>query len=558
MKKIFCTLISIFFFIASCKKEKELKLLQQEQSTVVWQPYDETKDIAATQQLEQSRMHLKLVNSKVLDKNSIWKVLELELNLFSEEKYNNLKEFILEKDIPALQQYIKKGKLTYEELTLFYIYRIRKYESDNSVSLNSVISLNPKVVEQARALDKVDKKDIDVYSVFGMPILLKDNIGTEDMVTTAGAVALQDNKTNNAYITSRLADKNALILGKANLSEWAYFLCSGCPVGYSAVGGQTLNPYGRLVLETGGSSSGSGVAVAANFCVAAVGTETSGSILSPSSQNSVVGLKPTIGVLSRTGIVPISGTLDTPGPMAKNVIDTAILLNALLGKDIKDNVSVKIDIDFVNEVKQSSLKGKRFGVIKELLEDSLYNNAVKEIKKAGGEITEIEPKEVQLPGFLNILNIDMKNDLPKYISSESKGGVTVKNIEDLIAFNLTDTTIRIPYGQQLFEGIVSDNTTNQELSEIKENLKTIARNYFDVFIDKYKLDAILSINNYHAGYAAVAKYPALTVPMGYTDRGEPKGLTFIGKPFSEKLLLQLAYGYEQETKERKQPINYSN
>lgn len=558
MRKVFYLLISIFFFIVSCKKEKELKSQQQKQSTVVWQPYNETKDIVATQQLEQGRMHLKLINSKVLDKNSIWKDLELELNLFSEEKYNNLKEFILEKDIPALQQYIKKGKLTYEELALFYIYRIRKYESDNSVSLNSVISLNPKVVEQARALDKVDKKNIDIYSVFGMPILLKDNIGTEDMVTTAGAVALQDNKTNNAYITSRLVDKNALILGKANLSEWAYFLCSGCPVGYSAIGGQTLNPYGRLVFETGGSSSGSGVAVAANFCVAAVGTETSGSILSPSSQNSVVGLKPTIGVLSRTGIVPISSTLDTPGPMSKNVMDTAILLNALLGKDLKDNVSVDIDVDFVNAVKQSSLKGKRFGVMKELLEDSLYSKAVKEIKKAGGEIMEIEPKEVQLPGFLNILNVDMKNDLPKYISSESKGGVTVKNIEDVIAFNLVDTLVRIPYGQQLFEGIVLDTTTNQELNKIKENLKTIARTYFDVFIDTHELDVILSINNYHAGYAAVAKYPALTVPMGYTNKGEPKGLTFIAKPFSEKLLLQLGYGYEQETKERRLPVNYLN
>lgn len=558
MRKLFCLLISIFFSIVSCKKEKELKLQQQKQSTVVWQPYNETKDIVSTQKLEQGRMHLKLINSKVLDKNSIWKALGSELNLFSEEKYNNLKEFILEKDIPTLQQYIKKGKLTYEELTLFYIYRIRKYESDNSVSLNSVISLNPKVVEQARALDKVDKKNINIYSVFGMPILLKDNIGTKDMVTTAGAVALQDNKTNNAYITNRLIDKNALILGKANLSEWAYFLCSGCPVGYSAIGGQTLNPYGRLVFETGGSSSGSGVAVAANFCVAAVGTETSGSILSPSSQNSVVGLKPTIGVLSRTGIVPISSTLDTPGPMSKNVMDTAILLNALLGKDLKDNVSVDIDVDFVNAVKQSSLKGKRFGVMKELLEDSLYSKAVKEIKKAGGEIMEIEPKEVQLPGFLNILNVDMKNDLPKYISSESKGGITVKNIEDVIAFNLVDTLVRIPYGQQLFEGIVLDTTTNQELNKIKENLKIVARTYFDMFIDTYKLDVILSINNYHAGYAAVAKYPALTVPMGYTNKGEPKGLTFIAKPFSEKLLLQLGYGYEQETKERRLPVNYLN
>ncbi|WP_106794655.1 amidase family protein [Aquimarina sp. Aq78] len=555
MRKIVFVLISIFVFI-TCKKQDKTETQLEKEPRVVWEPYDEAADLAATEMLEQTRMHLKLINSKVLDKNDIWKTLESELDFFSEEKYNDLKKFILEKNIPTIQQQIKDGKLTYEELTLFYIYRIRKYESDNALSLNSVISLNPKVVEQARDLDKMDKKNIDINSIFGMPILLKDNIGTKDMVTTAGAVALQNNKSKSAFITERLLDKNALILGKANLSEWAYFLCSGCPVGYSAIGGQTLNPYGRMVFETGGSSSGSGVAVAANFCVAAIGTETSGSILSPSSQNSVVGLKPTIGVLSRTGIVPISSTLDTPGPMTKSVIDNAILLNAVTGKDDNDVASKAIDTNFINSLKEHFLKEKRFGVIKDLLEDSIYKIAVEKIKKAGGEIIEIEPERVQLPGFLSILNIDMKNDLPAYISTQSGSDVTVKNIKDAIAFNKQDSIKRIPYGQQLFEGILADSTTTEELNVIKENLKTIARNYFDTHIDKHQLDVILSINNYHAGYAAVAKYPALTVPMGYTSKGEPKGLTFIAKPFSEALLLQLGYAYEQATKERKEPANY--
>jgi amidase len=259
---------------------------------------------------------------------------------------------------------------------------------------------------------------------------------------------LQNNKSKSAFITERLLNKNALILGKANLSEWAYFLCSGCPVGYSAIGGQTLNPYGRMVFETGGSSSGSGVAVAANFCVAAIGTETSGSILSPSSQNSIVGLKPTIGVLSRTGIVPISSTLDTPGPMTKSVIDNAIVLNAVTGKDDNDAISKAIDINFVDSIKEGSLEEKRFGVIKEFLEDSIYKIAVEKIKKAGGGIIEIEPERVQLPGFLSILNIDMKNDLPVYISTQAGSGVTIKNIKDAIIFNQQDLIKRIPYGQQ--------------------------------------------------------------------------------------------------------------
>ncbi|WP_299315432.1 amidase family protein [uncultured Aquimarina sp.] len=555
MRKLIYIFISLLIF-SSCKKEKEE---QQEgiQSKVVWESYDEIEDLESTKKLDQERMHLKLVNSKVLDKNDIWRPLESELDYFSAEDYNKLKKFVLEKDIPAIQQSVKKGELSYEELVKFYIYRIRKYESDNSLSLNAVISLNPKVVEQARVLDKVDKNTIDVNSVFGMPILLKDNIGTEYMKTTAGAVALQDNKTGDAFIAKRLLEQDALILGKANLSEWAYFLCIGCPVGYSAIGGQTLNPYGRMVFESGGSSSGSGVAVAANFCIAAVGTETSGSILSPSSQNSVVGLKPTIGLLSRSGIVPISSTLDTPGPMTKSVIDNAILLNAMIGKDPEDATSVYTETDFIISIKDSIIEGKRFGVIKSLLQDSVYARAIDKIKNAGGEIVEVEPEQTSLPGFLSILNIDMKNDLPNYINLYASDNVNIKTIEDVIAFNLQDTLVRIPYGQGIFEGIVKDSTTPEDLEKIKEDLKVTARKYFDSQIDKHNLDVVLSINNYHAGYAAVAKYPALTVPMGYTNKGEPKGLTFIGKPFSEAKLLQLGLWYESISKERKIPVNYN-
>lgn len=546
-----------FISLVSCKNDSK-SVLSEKQPKVLWQPYDETYDLEATQKLEQSRMHLKLINSKVQNKNAIWSDLEQELDYFSEEIYNGIKPYVLEKSIPEIQQYIIDGNLTYEQLTLFFIYRIRKYESDNKFSLNGVIALNPNVVNEARKLDKVDKTTIDVYSVFGMPILLKDNINTSNMPTTAGAVILKENTPDNAFVTNKLLEHKALILGKANLSEWAYFFCSGCPVGYSAIGGQTLNPYGRMIFESGGSSSGSGVTVAANLCVAAVGTETSGSILSPSSQNSIVGLKPTIGVLSRTGIVPISSTLDTPGPMTKNVIDNSILFNALIGKDLSDKKSISAKILDISSIQGASLKQKRFGVIQEYLKDSLYQQAVTKIRNAGGEIIEIVPESTRLPGFLTILNIDMKNDLPKYFDNPTSSKLGVNTIQEIIRFNQKDSVVRMPYGQELFESILKDETTPQELNEIKLNLEKIARDYFDKHMDMHGLDAIVSVNNYHAGYAAVAKYPALTIPMGYTQLGEPKNLTLIGKPFTEEDLLQLGYAYEQISKERRAPEKYVN
>ena len=546
--------LSLALSILSCKDQNVEAVVKND--PIVWYPYDETTDLEATHDLENTRMHLKLVNSKVLDKNDIWKPVAGQLSTFSLKRYQELLPLILEKDIPSLQQNIIDGTFTYEELTLFYLYRVASIESDNDRALNGVIALNPDAVSKARVLDKTDKNKINKYSVFGMPILLKDNIGTSGMKTTAGAIALQDNSTGDAFITQRLESENAIILGKANLSEWAYFLCTGCPVGYSAVGGQTINPYGRLRFESGGSSSGSGVSVAANYAVAAIGTETAGSILSPSSQNAVVGLKPTIGVMSRTGIVPISSTLDTPGPMSKNSIDNAIVFNALIGKDLADPKSVNVAQFDPQMITNGTVKGKRLGVVKSYLADTLYANAIQKIKQNGGVVVEIDPQQIGLPGFLTVLNMDMKKDLPAYLKKHVGQGVSIKTVADAVAFNKIDTVLHIPYGQQLFEGIVADQTTDKELDEIKNKLEKASRAFFDQWMDTYELDGFLSINNYHAAYAAMAKYPALAIPMGYTKEGEPKSLTIIGKPFSETALLQLGYGYEQISKERRLPEGY--
>lgn len=503
----------------------------------------------------------KVLDSKYIDNSKLWEGFTDDLADFTEDKYNALKPLILEQDIPTMQQHIQDGKLSYENLTKFYLYRIRAFDRDNDLSLNSVISLNPNVISEAKQKDVDFKNKMRKHPIFGMPILLKDNINTVDMPTTSGAVAFQNNNTKDAFIVERLKAQGALILGKANLSEWAYFFCGDCPSGYSAIGGQTLNPYGRKIIDTGGSSSGSGVAVAANFCVAAVGTETSGSILSPASQNSGVGLKPTIGLLSRSGIVPISSTLDTPGPMAKNVTDTAILLDAMRGFDATDSKSVKRHLEnssyYEKNFKANKLKGKRFGVLTTLLEDSLYVRAIEDLKSEGAIIIEIEPEKIELPDFLRLLNLDMKNDLPNYIKTSGDAKLTVKSIQDVMAFNQKDSMATMPYGQSLFAGIVADSATDEEFESIKNTLKTNGKLFFDTPFERHDLDGILSINNYHAGFAAVAEYPAITVPMGYTDSGVPKGLTLIGRPWTEALLLSWAYAYEQASKRRVAPEKYN-
>lgn len=546
MKKIL--FVAFLLILNACEKKAK-------QPAIIWSPFDETQELADQQKHENPRMRYKLINSKVLDKNDIWKPFEEDLAYFSEADYESLKPLILEKDIPALQAEIDGNQLTYENLALFYIYRIRKFESDNQLSLNAVIALNPNVLKEARERDENREKNKQ-HEIYGMPILLKDNIGFEGIPTTAGAIALRENLAPDAFITKQLKSKGALILGKANLSEWAYYLCTGCPVGYSAVGGQTLNPYGRKIFESGGSSSGSGVSVAANFAVAAVGSETSGSILSPSSQNSVVGLKPTVGLLSRTGIVPISSTLDTPGPMTKNVTDNAILLDAMAGKDPEDKSS-EVGSFQLKYFKHEILAGKRFGVFKSLIEsDTVYKQTVDKLRSAGAEIIELNPGQTRLAGFLTLLNIDMKHDLPVYLSSQASKNVTVKSVDDVVAFNLQDTLTRVPYGQQLFQGIVNDTTSPGAFEKIKGDLHLAGSVYFDEPIEAFQLDAILSINNYHAGFAAVAKHPALTVPMGYKTSGEPISLTFIAKPFEEQKLLALGLAFEQLTHARVIPKFY--
>lgn len=547
LKFRFAYTLVMIMMIYSCSQDKSTPEIP------IWTPYDETGLIKANAEHESRQMRYKLIQSKVSDRNELLQTIKSQLEGFSKERFTALTPMIYERSIQELQDQIQQGNFTYKELTQWYLYRIGLIESDKDMALNAVISINPKVVTKAEALDALDA-DVN-HPIYGMPILLKDNINTKNMKTTAGSVALQNNQTEtDAQIVKNIKFKGGLILGKANLSEWANYLCSGCPNGYSAIGGQTLNPYGSRQFDTGGSSSGSAASVAANYAVAAVGTETSGSILSPSSQQSSAGLKPTIGVLSQEGIVPISSTLDTPGPISKNIQDNAILFSAMaMSEDSGTGEIVPWEIDVLKD-----FNGLRFGAYTGFLQDSLYSQAVEDLKSLGAEVIEIERGQMDFEGFSELLSGDMKIDLKKYLKTHASENVEVQSAKDVIAFNLRDSLVNIPYGQARFDGIEILNLTEEELEAIKDRLYKAGVAYFEKPMNTHNLDAILSINNYNAGNAAAAKYPALTVPMGYTEDGQPKGLTFIARPYQESDLYTYAWLYEKETQLRQAPKQYAN
>ena len=546
MKKI---LFLSLFFILACKPT---------QKTVIpaWTPYDESAELAKSATNASPRMQYKLIQSKILDKNAIWTNIAQQLGSFSEADYQRLKPLILEQNIPTIQSHIQSGSLSYEQLTQWYLYRIVKFENDKDKMLNAIIAINPNAVQEARKRDK--SKSNTNHPIYGIPILAKDNINVAGMPTTAGTHLLRNNIAADAFIITQLKDKGAIILGKTNLSEWANYLFLVGPNGYSAVGGQTLNPYGRKLFDTGGSSAGSGVAVAANYAAAAVGTETSGSILSPSWQNSVTGLKPTTGLLSRTGIVPISSTLDTPGPMTKNTTDSAILLSAMSGQDLNDSASKNNpkNTNYLEGLKMDSLQGMRFGAIKNFLGDSIYKQSINTIIKLGGIVVEYEPEPMNFDGFGTILTADMKVDLPAYLNKYAASDITSKSIAAIIAYNNSDPALKIPYGQGRFDGMLTDTTSAEELLLIKAKVRKEGVTFFETPMVKYQLDAILSINNNNAGQAAAANYPCLTIPMGYKTTGEPWGLTFITRPYQEERLLQMGIAFEKATKIRKSPNDY--
>ena len=519
-----------------------------------WMTYDEKQEIEENSNSKIKKLQYKRIQSISTDKNELIKGYENEINLFLESKYNKLETLIIEKSIPEIQQHIIDGKFTYYDLSLFYISRIYLIEFNKETFLNSVISLNKNVLNDAMEKDKLGNDDI--YSIFGIPILLKDNIGFESLPTTAGAYSLKDNYTEDAFITKKLKSEGAIILGKTNLSEWANYFCSGCPNGYTSLGGQTLNPYGRKIIDTGGSSSGSGVATASNLSSVSLGSETSGSILSPSSANSLVGMKPTIGNISRSGIIPISSTLDTAGPMTRSIIDNIIVYNAINGYDSEDIYSKEsrdIDIEKVLNFDSSKV---RLGYYKNFYEnDSLYKKAVDHIKENNITAIEIKSPRVNLSNFVKILDEDMRKDLKSYLSIYGNEKLEVSDISSIIEFNDKDSIVRAPYGQGIFKKIINDTMNKEEFDKLKIRLMNEGNKFFNIPMDEYDLDVVISLNNYHAGYAAVAHNPCLTIPIGLRKSNEPAGITFIGKSFSEQLLYEIGLYFEESYEGRVPPKN---
>ena len=488
------------------------------------------------------------------DKNDIFRPFHSFIKSYDIGYHNSIKKHILNKNISYIQSKIDEDLFGYEDLVKFFIYRIYKYEMDKDLYLNSVISLNPDVISQARELDK-NKSDNPLY---GIPILVKDNINVENMVTSAGASVFKNNLVyDDATVIKNLKKNNVLILGKLNMSEWAYYFCRPCPVGYSSLGGQTLNPYGRKIFESGGSSSGSGVSVAANFAVASLGSETSGSILSPSSKNSLVGLKPTIGNISRSGIVPISSFYDTSGPMTNNVLDNAIIYNSMIGFDQSDELSkesTKINIQEMQTFESSDLK---IGFSSRYLSDSLFISTVNDLESIGINNISYTSSNSSLPYFRGILTSDMKRDLPKYIDQFANKNIVVRNVSDIVKFNNTDTITHAPYNQYIFNEIVNDNVSDIELEEMKKSTKMKATEFLNELMIRYNFDVFVSVDNSMAGIAAAAHFPALSVPMGYRKNGEPSNITFITSSNNEQLLYNVAYLFEKKFKRREAPKNYN-
>jgi len=487
--------------------------------------------------------------------------------------------WIEELTIRQLQKGYKEGKYTVKDVVKVYLNRISEIDK-NGPMLNSIIEINPDALNIAGELEKEAAEGKPEGPLYGVPVILKDNIDTHDrMSTTAGATALRNSfPGSDSYVATKLREAGAIIIAKSNLSEWANFRAKMSSSGWSAIGGQTRNPY---VLDRNpcGSSSGSGVAVSANLCMVAIGTETNGSIVCPSNNNGIAGIKPTVGLISRSGIVPISFTQDTPGPMARTVEDIAITLGALTGIDSTDSKTFasqgKFFTDYTGFLKKDGLKGKRIGLFKKAMGfsdkvDTLMNKTVVYLKANGAEVVGIEfPKGLNYEdASFQVLLYEFKDGLNKYFAGHS--GSSVKNIKDLIQYNKSDSVELRYFDQNLLEQ--ADQKGDLNSTEYKKALATMIKATRDDGIDKvmntYKLDAIMAptgspawktdmlLGDHFVGgsssLAAISGYPAITVPMGFID-DLPVGVTFFGRAWNESILLEIAYSYEQGTKHRKTP-----
>lgn len=472
---------------------------------------------------------------------------------------------LVEATIEQLQAGMRSGQLTSRRLVEMYLERIKQIDSKT----RSVIETNPEALAIADRLDKERKRGRVRSMLHGVPILIKDNIDTADkMLTTAGSLALLDAPVpkRDAFVVERLRKAGAVIIGKTNLSEWANFRGARSISGWSGRGGQTNNPY-FLDANPCGSSSGSGVAVSANLAAAAVGTETNGSIICPALTNGVVGIKPTLGLISRSGIIPIAHTQDTAGPMARTVADAAALLTAMAGRDKADAVTAESEkkgaADYTKFLDPDGLRGARLGLAMQFLSQqnreqlkAYYQPFIDKVRDAGAVLVDVTfvPDYGKLgDDRTNVLMYEFKTDLNKYLAAR---GVKYKTLEDLIKFNEENKDKElVKFGQELFvqsqaKGELTDKAYLDALARIG---KSTREDGIDAVMAKDNLDAIVSPTTGTTwSIAAVAGYPYITVPIGIRE-GSPAGMSFWGRPYSEPRLVKYAYAFEQKTKGRVTP-----
>ena len=485
-----------------------------------------------------------------------------------------------ERSVAEWQTALARGELTSRDLVERYLRRIESLDRTGPM-LHAVLETNPDALGIAASLDAERRAGKTRGPMHGIPVLVKDNIDTADrMHTTAGSEALVDGSpSRDAFVVERLRAAGAIALGKTNLTEWANFRSTHASSGWSARGGQARNPY-ALDRTPSGSSSGSAIAVASNYCVVAVGTETDGSITSPASACSLVGLKPTVGLVSRSGIVPISHTQDTAGPMCRSVADAAVLLAALAGPDPRDAATANArTADYVAALDANGLKGARIGVAREKFTgysvptDAAFEQALAIMKDRGATIVDhadIPNASKYGDAEYDVLLYEFRPDLERYLATRPVGS-RARTLNDLIAFNRAHADVEMPYfAQEIFElsakkGALTSEGYRKALATCREFSRAKG---LDAAFTKHRVDAIVAptqgapslidlVNGDPGGGSstspcAVAGYPAITVPMGYV-RGLPLGLTFMGRAWSEATLLKLAYAYEQASKVRKVP-----
>lgn len=475
------------------------------------------------------------------------------------------------------------GRFTARSLTDLYLKRIEDVDRGGP-GLNAVIEVNPEARAIADALDAERKAGRVRGPLHGLPVLIKDNIATRDqMETTAGSLALLGAAPpEDAFLVRRLREEGAVLLGKTNLSEWANFRSSRSTSGWSGRGGQTRNPY-ALDRNPCGSSSGSGVAAAADLCAAAVGTETDGSVVCPSTTNGIVGIKPTLGLVSRSGIVPIAHSQDTAGPMARTVADAAALLTAMAGPDPADAATrdprAQARVDYTEFLNPDGLRGARVGVVRKYFGfdsrvDAIMEARLEDLRKLGAVLVDpadFESKERIGESEFEVLLYEFKADLNAYLARLGPSAA-VRSLKEIIDFNERYRDREMPYfGQELFlqaeaKGPLTDKTY---LDALARNLRLSRAEGIDALMDKHKLDALVAptggpswmtdlVNGDHytggdsSTLPAVAGYPHITVPAGFVF-GLPVGMSFFGRAWSEPALIKCAYAFEQATKARRAP-----